>query len=161
MRPPAAIAARIRAQAIAVSPSRPASWRGGSAARKARAAPGSPYPRRTRTLAVTQLIPSAPARALASSCGQGRIVHVPCCIVRSRYGGGRTELFAWMRTAATSRFRLMNHLLNVFDYERRAAELLPPGPLGYFSAGAGGEGGPRRKRSADRPGAPPPRPLPA
>src|SRR5918994_2874648 len=150
MRSPDTIAARIRSQAIAVSPRRPASWRGCSAARKACAAPGSPYPRRTRTLAVTQLIPSAPARALASSCGQGRIVHVPCCIVRSRYGGGRRELFAWMRTAATSRFRLMNHLLNVFDYERRAAELLPPGPLGYFSAGAGDEWTLRENVSAYR-----------
>src|SRR5918993_2197176 len=33
----------------------------------------------------------------------------------------------------------MDDLLNVFDYERRAAELLSPGPLGYFSAGAGDE----------------------
>ena len=33
----------------------------------------------------------------------------------------------------------MNDLLNLFDYERRAAELLPKGPLGYFSAGAGDE----------------------
>lgn len=35
--------------------------------------------------------------------------------------------------------RPVNDLLNVFDYERRAAELLPEGPLGYFAAGAGDE----------------------
>ncbi len=33
----------------------------------------------------------------------------------------------------------MDELLNVWDYERRAAELLPPGPLAYYSAGAGDE----------------------
>jgi isopentenyl diphosphate isomerase/L-lactate dehydrogenase-like FMN-dependent dehydrogenase len=33
----------------------------------------------------------------------------------------------------------MDDLLNVCDYERRAAELLPPGPLAYFAAGAGDE----------------------
>jgi isopentenyl diphosphate isomerase/L-lactate dehydrogenase-like FMN-dependent dehydrogenase len=33
----------------------------------------------------------------------------------------------------------MSELLNVWDYERRAAELLPPGPLAYFAAGAGDE----------------------
>jgi isopentenyl diphosphate isomerase/L-lactate dehydrogenase-like FMN-dependent dehydrogenase len=33
----------------------------------------------------------------------------------------------------------VSELLNVWDYERRAAELLPPGPLGYFAAGAGDE----------------------
>ncbi|HET6380352.1 MAG TPA: alpha-hydroxy acid oxidase [candidate division Zixibacteria bacterium] len=31
---------------------------------------------------------------------------------------------------------LDQELLNVFDFERRAADLLPPGPLGYFAGGA-------------------------
>ena len=33
----------------------------------------------------------------------------------------------------------MDALLNVHDYERAAAEKLPPGPLAYFAAGAGDE----------------------
>jgi isopentenyl diphosphate isomerase/L-lactate dehydrogenase-like FMN-dependent dehydrogenase len=44
----------------------------------------------------------------------------------------------------------MEDLLNVFDYERRAAELLPPGPLGYFAAGAGDEWTLRENVSAYR-----------
>ena len=50
-----------RAQAASMSPSRNGSWPGGSAARKALAASGSPYPRRTRTLAVASPTPSAVA----------------------------------------------------------------------------------------------------
>ena len=44
----------------------------------------------------------------------------------------------------------MDDLLNVFDYERRAAKLLPPGPLGYFAAGAGDEWTLRENVSAYR-----------
>ena len=47
-----------------------------------------------------------------------------------------------VRTASDGvgcRLRCVDELLNVFDYERRAAELLPPGPLAYFAAGAGDE----------------------
>jgi len=44
----------------------------------------------------------------------------------------------------------VNDLLNVFDYERRAAELLPAGPLGYFAAGAGDEWTLRENVSAYR-----------
>jgi len=44
----------------------------------------------------------------------------------------------------------MYELLNVFDYERRAAELLQPGPLAYFAAGAGDEWTLRENVSAYR-----------
>src|SRR5918993_3702153 len=44
----------------------------------------------------------------------------------------------------------MDELLNVFDYERRAGELLSPGPLGYFLAGAGDEWTLRENVSAYR-----------
>jgi isopentenyl diphosphate isomerase/L-lactate dehydrogenase-like FMN-dependent dehydrogenase len=44
----------------------------------------------------------------------------------------------------------MDELLNVFDYERRAAELLQPGPLAYFAAGAGDEWTLRENVSAYR-----------
>ena len=44
----------------------------------------------------------------------------------------------------------MDELLNVADYERRAAELLPPGPHAYFAAGAGDEWTLRENVSAYR-----------
>ena len=58
--------------------------------RKARASAGSVYPRRTRTLAVSSLIPSASASSACTRCGHGPIVQVPSCIVQPRYGGRRT-----------------------------------------------------------------------
>ncbi len=44
----------------------------------------------------------------------------------------------------------MDDLLNVADYERRAQELLPPGPHAYFAAGAGDEWTLRENVSAYR-----------
>src|SRR2546421_3945796 len=91
MRSPSAIAARIRSTAAAMSPSRTGSCGDCSPARKARDSSGSPYPRRTSTLAVISLMPSSLARALDCRCGHGRIVQLPCCIARSPYGERRTD----------------------------------------------------------------------
>src|SRR5439155_12577973 len=74
-----------------MSPRRNGSCSGCSPARKARASSGSPYPRRTSTLAVISLMPSSLARVLDCRCGHGRIVQLPCCIARSPYGERRTE----------------------------------------------------------------------
>src|SRR5262245_54714252 len=57
--------------------SRNGSASGCSPARNARARSGSPYPRRTSTLAVISLRPSAWARRSACRCGHGLIVQVP------------------------------------------------------------------------------------
>src|SRR6266480_2723706 len=80
MRLPAAIAARMRSAAMPMAGSRNGSCSGCSPARKARAVSGSPYPRRTSTLAVISLRPSAWARDSACRCGHGLIVQVPSCI---------------------------------------------------------------------------------
>src|SRR5437764_586317 len=105
MRRPSAMAARMRSTATCMSPSRSGSCSGCSPAKKARASSGSPYPRRTSTLAVISLMPSPWARTLDSRCGHGRIVHVPCSIARPRYGGRRTDRSrARLLTAARGRF---------------------------------------------------------
>src|SRR2546423_5284120 len=80
MRLLAAIAARMRSAAMSMAGSRNGSCSGCSPARKARAVSGSPYPRRTSTLAVISLRPSAWARDSACRCGHGLIVQVPSCI---------------------------------------------------------------------------------
>src|SRR5437764_6617726 len=86
------MAARIRSTAPAVSPSKNGSCSGCSPARKARASSGSPYPRRTSTLAVISLTPSAWASSLDFRCGHGRIVQVPCCIAdHATEGIGQTR----------------------------------------------------------------------
>src|SRR5919201_1308890 len=90
MRVPESIARRSDAHASAVAPSSRGSCPGSAPARNALASSGSRYPRRTRTLAVVSLTPSAAESALASRCGHGRIVHVPCCIRGQRYAGRRT-----------------------------------------------------------------------
>ncbi len=63
-----------------MSPSRNGSCRGSRASRNARASSGSVKPRRTRTPAVSSLIPSAWARSAAVRCGHGRSVQVPSFI---------------------------------------------------------------------------------
>src|SRR5215218_7962820 len=80
----------MRSQAAAMSPRRNGSCPGGSAARNARAAAGSTYPRRTRTAAVSSLMPSSRARRRTSLDGHGRIVQLPC-IAGQRYEARRTE----------------------------------------------------------------------
>src|SRR5438105_9081895 len=92
MRRPSATAARIRSQAVRMSPRRNGSCGGSSPARNACAAAGSSYPRRTSTPAVSSLIPSEDASSACARCGHGRIVHVPSYIVWPRYGHGRTAL---------------------------------------------------------------------
>src|SRR5665647_1554382 len=92
MRRPSATAARIRSQATRMSPSRNGSCGGISPSRKAPAEAGSEYPRRTRTLAVSSLIPSDSASSACTRCGHGPIVQVPSCIVLARYGYRRIAL---------------------------------------------------------------------
>src|SRR5438477_4007712 len=75
-----------------MSPRRNGSCGGCSPSRKRRASAGSSYPRRTRTLAVSSLIPSDRASSACTRCGHGPIVQVPSCIARSRYGQRRTAL---------------------------------------------------------------------
>src|SRR5919201_413421 len=113
MRLPSAIAARMRETAVSMSPSRNGSCGGCSPARNARASSGSPYPRRTSTLAVISLAPSSWARALDSRCGHGRIVHVPCCIARPRYGGRRTDSASrrWFTAFVTNSTQLRDEFL--------------------------------------------------
>src|SRR6266487_651156 len=115
MRFPSAIAVRIRSTASDMSPSRKGSWSGCSPARKALASSGSPYPRRTSTLAVISLTPSSRVRTLDSRCGHGRIVHVPCCIASPRYEARRT---APPPFAAFRCFRCRSGLLSAQTFER-------------------------------------------
>src|SRR3954463_12396973 len=82
----------MRSHATRMSPSRNGSCGGCSPARNARASAGFAYPRRTRMLAVSSLIPSSCASSVCTRCGHGRIVQVPSCIGESRYGHRRTTL---------------------------------------------------------------------
>src|SRR5215217_7022282 len=92
MRVPAATARRIASTAARMSPSRNGSCSGSSAARNARAASASPYPRRTSTAARTSLTPSSEASASTSARSHPfRSCHD---MGSSRYGGPRTELLA-------------------------------------------------------------------
>src|SRR4051794_24057112 len=82
----------MRSHATRMSPSRNGSCGGCSPARNARASAGSAYPRRTRTLAVSSLMPSSSASSVCTRCGHGLIVQLPSCIGESRYGHRRTTL---------------------------------------------------------------------